>query len=362
MSTELAERNTSVAKTMEQRLASAIDKNVSGGIGVSQRTGLVVTSMAQAMEFAKLMSLSREAIPKHLRESPGACLALAIQAYEWQINPFALANKSYVVNDRLCFEASLYQSVVARRAPITGRIKMEYIGEDQEKRRCRVWAELSDGTGIVEYTSPPFAAINPKNSPLWKNDPDQQLFYFSVRSFARRHFPDVMMGIYTVDEMVDDAEQVRVVEARMAGPSRASSSDLNERLSAKAAHDAAEASQDEHPAAEAASSGTEPAETTPPVESSGKPTGVAIPSTTQTPPAVPDSPIPESEIMDENLYLDHLEGCDTLAAVERLSFEFVKPERMPDAVVRDRCVTANRVRKQQIRDAVEHRKNAAVKP
>jgi hypothetical protein len=42
-----------------------------------------------------------------------------------------------------------------------------------------------------------------KNSPLWKGDVDQQLFYYSVRAFARRHFPDVMMGIYTVDELID---------------------------------------------------------------------------------------------------------------------------------------------------------------
>ena len=89
---------------------------------------------------------------------------------------------------------------------------MEFAGE-ADKRTCRVWAELSDGTGIVEYVSPKFHAINPKNSPLWKNDPDQQLFYFSVRAFARRHFPDVMQGIFTVDEMTDNADSINV-EAR----------------------------------------------------------------------------------------------------------------------------------------------------
>ena len=186
----------------EQKLEGAINKSVAGEIAITKTDGMGIRSMDQAMEFAKLMALSREAVPKHLRASPGACLAICIQAFEWNINPFALANKSYVVNDRLSFEASLFQSVVARRAPIVGRIKMEYAGTGPS-RTCKVWAQLSDGTGIVEYTSPKFSDINPKNSPLWKNDPDQQLFYFSVRSFARRHFPDVMMGIYTVDEMQD---------------------------------------------------------------------------------------------------------------------------------------------------------------
>lgn len=189
---------------------------------------MVIDSMGQAMELAKLMSLGREAVPKHLRENPGACLAISIQAYEWQINPFSLANKSYVVNDRLCYEASLYQSVVARRAPIVGRIKMEFTGSG-DKRVCRVWAELSDGTGIVDYVSPEFGKIQPKNSPLWKNDPDQQLFYSSVRAFARRHFPDVMMGIYTADELIDSPEMVRQVEATVID-ARSKTERLAERL------------------------------------------------------------------------------------------------------------------------------------
>lgn len=200
-------------RPMELKLEAAIDRAAAGGIQLSAKEGMVLQSMGEAMEFAKLMSLAREGVRKHCRENPGLCLSICIQAMEWQVNPLALANKSYVVNDQLCYEAALYQTIIARRAPIVGRIKMEFAGES-EKRTCRVWAELADGTGSVEYTSPPTGRINPKNSPLWKNDPDQQLFYFSVRSFARRHFPDVMMGVYTVDEMLDAVETVRTVDTR----------------------------------------------------------------------------------------------------------------------------------------------------
>lgn len=201
------------ATEREIKLEAALDRPVANSIQVAAQSGLVLRSMSEAMEFAKLMSLGRESVPKHCREAPGVCLSICVQALEWRISPLALANKSYVVNDRLCWESALYQTIVARRAPIVGRVKMEFSGE-AAKRVCRVWAELDDGTGIVEYTSPQFAMINPKNSPLWKNDPDQQLFYYSVRSFARRHFPDVMMGVYTVDEMQDAVETVVSVESR----------------------------------------------------------------------------------------------------------------------------------------------------
>ena len=197
-------------RSMADKLEGSIDKSTAGGITLSPAKGMVIESMGQAMEFAKLMSLMSQALPKHCRENVGICLNLAIQAYEWGMNPLAVANKSYVVNDRLCYESALYHSVVTRRAPITGRVKMEFSG-DGPKRRCKVWAELSDGTGTVDYLSPEIGTIKTKNSPLWVADADQQLFYYSVRAFARRHFPDVMMGVYTVDEMQDSCETLTAI-------------------------------------------------------------------------------------------------------------------------------------------------------
>lgn len=215
--------------TRTSQIEERIDRGVTNTMAFAPNKGLIIESFGQAMEFAKAMSISGVAVPKHLRDSPGACLAICIQAYEWSINPFALANKSYSVNDRLSYEASIFHAVVSRRAPIRGRIKLEYAGKDQ-MRTCRVWAHLSDEDDIVEYTSPEIGKIPVKNSPLWKGDPDQQLFYSAVRAFARRHFPDVMMGIYTVDEMLDAPPPQTVVVGTTAA-------DLAARLSAKRSDD-----------------------------------------------------------------------------------------------------------------------------
>lgn len=115
------------------------------------------------------------------------------------MSPFAVANKSYSVNDRLAFEAQLINAVILRRAPIKGRFRISYTG-DGGQRRCRVEATLTDGD-VVDYESPPIDKIPVKNSPLWKGDPDQQLFYYSSRAMCRRHFPDVLLGIYSPDEI-----------------------------------------------------------------------------------------------------------------------------------------------------------------
>jgi len=170
--------------------------------------GFAFRSMTEIESFAILMSKAAIAIPKHLRDQPGACMAIAIQASEWQMSPFAVANKSYSVNDRLGYEAQLINAVILRRAPIHGRFAVAYSGSGSS-RKCKVAATLSDG-GQVEYESPEIQSITTKNSPLWKADPDQQLFYFSSRSLCRRHFPDVLLGIYTRDEL-EDSEPERNV-------------------------------------------------------------------------------------------------------------------------------------------------------
>jgi len=188
---------------IEKRIADKVDTTVTGALTVTSSAGGVAFKNAtELMEFAKLVAISGVAVPKHLRANPGACLAIVVQAVEWRMSPYAVANKSYSVNDRLAYESQLIQAVILQRAPIRGRFLYEFEGEG-DNRICRVSAELGDGTGRVEYVSPRFGKIQPKNSPLWKTDPDQQLSYYSGRALCRRHFPDILLGVYSKDELED---------------------------------------------------------------------------------------------------------------------------------------------------------------
>ncbi|WP_199784215.1 recombinase RecT, partial [Cronobacter dublinensis] len=40
-----------------------------------------------------------------------------------------------------------------------------------------------------------------RNSPLWEQDPRQQLAYLCTKRWARLHAPDVLLGVYTPDEL-----------------------------------------------------------------------------------------------------------------------------------------------------------------
>lgn len=162
-------------------------------------TGVVMPNhLGDMIDFAQIMAKADVAIPKHLRGNPGACLAVAMRARAWSMDPFAIATKTYAVNDILAYESQLITAVINRHAPIKGRLVPRYAGSGGD-RQCYIEAETLEGQ-TLPYESPKVKDIGVKNSPLWKNDPDQQLFYSSARAWARRYFPELLLGVYDPDE------------------------------------------------------------------------------------------------------------------------------------------------------------------
>ncbi|HUO22337.1 MAG TPA: recombinase RecT [Caulobacteraceae bacterium] len=169
-------------------------------------TGLQPASFGEVVAFSELMSRADVAIPKHLRQNPGACMAVTMRALRWEMDPFAVASKTYLVGDQIAYEAQLIAAVVHIRAPIKRRPDYKFMGEG-DKLQCAVAVEMLDGT-VKEYVSPKKGEIKVQNSPLWKSDPEQQLGYYSIRAWARRYAPEVILGVYTPDEMVDHAREM----------------------------------------------------------------------------------------------------------------------------------------------------------
>lgn len=159
---------------------------------------IVPQSLGEIIEFSKLMAGSGVAVRKHMRGNPGACFSIAMQAFRWGMDPFQVANKSFEVNDQIAYEAQMIAAVINKNAPIKDRPTYAYSGNGLS-RRCTVTVVTTSGQSL-SYESPEIANIKPQNSPLWKSDPDQQLGYYSIRALARRHFPDILLGVYDPEE------------------------------------------------------------------------------------------------------------------------------------------------------------------
>jgi hypothetical protein len=188
-------------------------------VTISRQGTLAPLNLAQHLEVAQTMAKAGFGVPQHLRGSPGACLAVLEYAYGWGFMAYALANKSYVVSDRLCFESQLIHAVVEMHAPLhEDSLNFEFSGSG-DSRKCKVWAKcmIRGAVKTLTWESPEISKINPKNSPLWKTKPDLQLYYNTSRDWARVFFPHILMGAYSKEEM-EDSEEARAAAAKDVSP------------------------------------------------------------------------------------------------------------------------------------------------
>lgn len=165
--------------------------------------------------IASVMASSKFAVPKHLQGNTGDCLAIIMQSAQWQMDPFAVAQKTHQINGVLGYEAQLVNAVITNRAPITGRLNFEWYG-DWEKingkedkswdKGIKVWATLKGETSPREIDISMGQVGSVRNSPLWISDPRQQLAYLAIKRWSRLYTPDVILGVYTPDEIAEREE------------------------------------------------------------------------------------------------------------------------------------------------------------
>jgi hypothetical protein len=163
-----------------------------------------VALMESLHRFAVLMSESRVTVPVHLHGNVPDCMAVAMQAVRWGMDPFVVAQKTHVVSGRLGYEAQLVNAVVQSSGAIRGAFRYEYKG-DGAAMACRVGAVLAGEQEATWGEWLKSSDVTTKNSPLWKVNPKQQMGYLQVKNWARLYCPGAILGVYTPNELVDVA-------------------------------------------------------------------------------------------------------------------------------------------------------------
>ncbi|HCM5335804.1 TPA: recombinase RecT [Klebsiella pneumoniae] len=172
--------------------------------------------MDRLVRFATLMADSKATVPAHLAGKPADCLAVTMQAAQWGMNPFAVAQKTHVVNGTLGYEAQLVNAVVSSSNLLATRLNYKWDGDwskvsgktdKSPSLTVTVWATLK-GESEPRNLTISMAQAGVRNSPLWEQDPRQQLAYLCVKRWARLHAPDVLLGVYTPDELQEAQPRV----------------------------------------------------------------------------------------------------------------------------------------------------------
>jgi hypothetical protein len=192
-----------------------------------QQSPFQIATLAEATEFASQMAKAK-LLPAHLQNSPADCLRVVMQASRWQFDPFAVAEKTSVIGGKMMYEGQLVSAVVNSRGNLKKRLAYDFSGEGTS-RVLVVRGTLAgeDEERTITLTHSQACKIN-KNGQMQQN-PDQQMCYIGARIWARRHAPELMLGVYTPDEISED-ELINVtpgadnqndnVPARPAAPER----------------------------------------------------------------------------------------------------------------------------------------------
>ena len=190
-------------------------------------------SMDKMVRLAEIMASGKSTLPVHLRGNTGDCLAVVMQAVSWNMNPYAVAQKTHLVNGTLGYEAQLVAAVINNSGMVRDRFNFEWFGnwekivgkfkevesktkkddnghpkkyivpawdqKDEHGLGIKVWATLKGEAEPRELTLL-MTQARTRNSTLWTEDPKQQLAYLAQKRWARLHAPDVILGVYTPDE------------------------------------------------------------------------------------------------------------------------------------------------------------------
>ena len=173
------------------------------------------TLMVRIESMAARMATSKITTPKHLQGNEGDCMAIIMQAMQWGMNPYAVAQKTHLVNGTLGYEAQLVNAVITARAPVKERLHFEWYGDwskvnGKDDKSPNLGIKVSAtlrGENQPRVIDISMAQVGPvRNSPLWAADPRQQIAYLATKRWARLYCPDVILGVYTPDEVIEREE------------------------------------------------------------------------------------------------------------------------------------------------------------
>lgn len=192
------------------------------------------SSMDSIMRMADIMAKGRATVPTHLQGSAADCAAVIMQAMQWRMNPFAVAQKTHIVNGALGYEAQLVNAAIQASGVTDDRFSYEWYGPWEKiiGKTKVVQVPAKEGKKAYEFRVPDYGMndevglgvrisatlrgeaaprvldlmlvqASVRNSPLWATDPKQQLAYLAVKRWARLYAPDVILGVYSPDELAE---------------------------------------------------------------------------------------------------------------------------------------------------------------
>ena len=188
-------------------------------------SGNNIFSNSQSFQLAGKMAqwlASGTVVPKEYQGNVGNCLIAIDMSTRLGVPPLMVMQNLYVVNGRPAWSSQYIIAMINNSKKYTTELQFELTGAG-DNMECFAFAEDKNGHKVVGPTITMKMAKDEgwlnKTGSKWKTMPEVMMRYRAASFFGRLNCPDMIMGIYTVDEVVEldendfsIAEQIVVTE------------------------------------------------------------------------------------------------------------------------------------------------------
>ena len=162
----------------------------------------------KVMEFDERISnklAESTMIPRAFVGKPADCFAAIQYGRKFGLDPMHSLQNTHVISGRPSFSSQALMGIVLKYADKPPRIEYE-VDPKGNTFACTVTYLRSGETYSERYSLDDAKQAGLLNNTGWKNYPKNMLTWRAAVFAARKAFPDVLAGVYTVDEMKDVQE------------------------------------------------------------------------------------------------------------------------------------------------------------
>lgn len=173
-------------------------------VDVNNPTSLYLdTAVFNQIQRVAVMMTRSGLAPAHLRsdkdhDRTADCILVVAQALRWKSDPFAVAQHTFVTQGKLGYEGKLIAAMVNASSKLQEPLNYVYSGEGDN--RSVVVSGMFKGSTAVREIEGTVGRWKTANK-FWKDNPDQMLAYRGAREWARRHMPEVLLGVNSDEEV-----------------------------------------------------------------------------------------------------------------------------------------------------------------
>jgi hypothetical protein len=159
----------------------------------------VAQRMAQALASSTI-------IPRDYQGNLGNCIIALEMANRLNTSPMMVMQNLYIVNGRPAWSSQYIVAMINASHKYKTELQYDLRGTG-ESMSCYAWAEDMNGHKVVGPTITMAMAKDEgwlgRNGSKWKTMPEVMIRYRAASFFGRLNCPDMIMGIYSTDEVVE---------------------------------------------------------------------------------------------------------------------------------------------------------------